>query len=98
MPGKVEQTLLKALDPPFSKKIRRAIDALKKMTAGDSDLLAVYNAYCAWKRTRRTPGINKDTFYRKNFLSSQTLLNIEDITMQLVISIADTGLLKLDPT
>lgn len=167
--GEVEQTLLEALDPPSSKNIRRAIDALKEVKAltnsenltplgmqlaklpldvflgkliihgaffkcldaavsiaailsskspfvntmgsntqkdlarlsfrrGDSDLLTVYNAYCAWKRTRSTPNVNEYTFCRKNFLSSQTLLNIEDIKMQLVVSIADTGLLKLDPT
>ncbi|KAE8145083.1 P-loop containing nucleoside triphosphate hydrolase protein [Aspergillus avenaceus] len=65
---------------------------------GDSDLLTVYNAYCAWKRTRSTPGINEYTFCRKNFLNVQTLLNIEDIKMQLVVSIADAGLLNLDPT
>ncbi|GAB1218353.1 hypothetical protein ATERTT37_007607 [Aspergillus terreus] len=167
--GEVEHTLLEALDPPSSKNIRRAIDALKEVKAltnsenltplgmqlaklpldvflgkliihgaffkcldaaisiaailsskspfvntmgsntqkdlarlsfrrGDSDLLTVYNAYCAWKRTRSTPNVNEYTFCRKNFLSSQTLLNIEDIKMQLVVSIADTGLLKLDPT
>ncbi|KAE8349994.1 P-loop containing nucleoside triphosphate hydrolase protein [Aspergillus coremiiformis] len=64
---------------------------------GDSDLLTVYNAYCAWKRTRSTPGANEYAFCRKNFLSSQTLLNIEDIKMQLIVSIADAGLLNLDP-
>jgi ATP-dependent RNA helicase DHX29 len=65
---------------------------------GDSDLLTVYNAYCAWKRTRSTPGANEYAFCRKNFLSSQTLLNIEDIKMQLTVSLADAGLLSLDPT
>ncbi|KAF7595064.1 hypothetical protein BBP40_007467 [Aspergillus hancockii] len=65
---------------------------------GDSDLLTVYNAYCSWKRTRNTPGANEYTFCRKNFLNFQTLLNIEDIKMQLLVSIADTGLLHLDPT
>lgn len=57
----------------------------------------MYNAYCAWKRTRSTPGANEYAFCRKNFLSSQTLLNIEDIKMQLVVSLADAGLLNLDP-
>lgn len=65
---------------------------------GDSDLLTVYNAYCAWKRARSTPGSNEFSFCRKNFLSSQTLLNIEDVKMQLVVSIADAGLLQLDST
>lgn len=65
---------------------------------GDSDLLTVYNAYCAWKRARSTPGSNEFSFCRKNFLSSQTLLNIEDVKMQLMVSIADAGLLQLDST
>ena len=58
--------------------------------------MTVYNAYCAWKRARSTPGSNEYAFCRKNFLSSQTLLNIEDVKMQLVVSIADAGLLQLD--
>lgn len=64
--------------------------------AGDSDLLTVYNAYCAWKRTRGTPGSNEYAFCRKNFLSPQTLLNIEDVKLQLMVSIADAGLISLD--
>ncbi|KAL3437177.1 P-loop containing nucleoside triphosphate hydrolase protein [Aspergillus tetrazonus] len=165
--GEVEPTLLEALDPPSSKNIRRAIDALKEVKAltstenltplgqqlaklpldvflgkliihgaffkcldaaisiaailsckspfvntmgsntqkeavrlgfrrGDSDLLTVYNAYCAWKRTRSTPGANEYAFCRKNFLSPQTLLNIEDVKLQLMVSIADAGLITLD--
>lgn len=57
----------------------------------------MYNAYCAWRRARSSPGGNEHAFCRKSFLSSQTLLNIEDIKMQLVVSIADAGLLQLDP-
>ncbi|KAL4925908.1 putative ATP dependent RNA helicase [Aspergillus undulatus] len=165
--GEVEPTLLEAVDPPSSKNIRRAIDALKEVKAltsaenltplgqqlaklpldvflgkliihgaifkcldaaisiaailsckspfvntmgsnsqketvrfgfrrGDSDLLTVYNAYCAWKRTRSSPGSNEYAFCRKNFLSSQTLLNIEDVKLQLMVSIADAGLVTLD--
>ena len=58
----------------------------------------MYNAYCGWKRARSTPGSNEYGYCRKNFLSSQTLLNIEDVKMQLVVSIADAGLLQLDST
>ena len=36
------------------------------------------------------------SFCRKNFLSPQTLLSIEDIKMQLVVSVADAGLITLD--
>ncbi|KAL2787443.1 P-loop containing nucleoside triphosphate hydrolase protein [Aspergillus keveii] len=165
--GEVEPTLLEALDPPSSKNIRRAIDALKEVKAltssenltplgqqlaklpldvflgkliihgaffkcldaavsiaailsckspfisamgsntqkeaarhsfrrGDSDLLTVYNAYCGWRRTRSTPGANEYAYCRKNFLSSQTMLNIEDVKLQLIVSIADAGLINLD--
>ncbi|GAM35605.1 ATP-dependent RNA/DNA helicase [Talaromyces pinophilus] len=63
---------------------------------GDSDLLTIYNAYLAWKRIRETPGVNEYSFCRKNFLSPQTLLNIEDVKTQLLVSIVDAGLLKLE--
>ncbi|KAJ5637325.1 hypothetical protein N7490_007204 [Penicillium lividum] len=65
---------------------------------GDSDLLTVYNAYCGWRRARSTPGSNEFSFCRKNFLNPQTLLGIEDVKMQLIVSIADAGLLTLDPS
>ncbi|KAJ5946763.1 hypothetical protein N7454_003602 [Penicillium verhagenii] len=64
----------------------------------DSDLLTVYNAYCGWRRSRSTPGTNEFTFCRKNFLNPQTLMGIEDVKMQLIVSIADAGLLSLDPS
>ncbi|KAJ5888777.1 hypothetical protein N7495_008818 [Penicillium taxi] len=166
--GEVEPTLLEALDPPSSKNIRRAIDALKEVKAltsnesmtplgmqlaklpldvflgkliihgaffkcldaavsiaailsskspfvsamgsnsqrdaarnsfqrGDSDLLTVYNAYCGWKRARTTPGTNEFNFCRKNCLSIQSLTSIEDVKIQLIVSIADAGLISLDP-
>ncbi|KAF7719449.1 DEAD box ATP-dependent RNA helicase [Penicillium ucsense] len=63
---------------------------------GDSDLLTVYNAYCCWKRAKTTPGMSEFSFCRKNCLSPQTLLSIEDVKMQLVVSVADAGLITLD--
>ena len=56
----------------------------------------MYNAYLAWKRIRETPGTNEFSFCRKNFLSPQSLLSIEDIKTQLLVNIVDAGLLKLD--
>ena len=58
--------------------------------------MTVYNAYSAWRRTKSTPGANEYVFCRKNFLSPQTLLNIEDIKTQLLVSIVDAGFLNLD--
>ncbi|EKD13893.1 uncharacterized protein L3040_005494 [Drepanopeziza brunnea f. sp. 'multigermtubi'] len=163
--GGIEETLSQALDPPSSKNIRRAVDALIDVRAltpgedltplgtqlarlpldvflgklvlfgsifkcldasitiaailsskspfsapfgaraqadtvrlafrrGDSDLLTVYNAYLAWKRVCVT-GNNEYQFCRKNFLSQQTLLNIEDLKGQLVVCLVDSGFLPL---
>ncbi|KAH9223643.1 ATP dependent RNA helicase-like protein [Leptodontidium sp. 2 PMI_412] len=163
--GGIEETLSQALDPPSSKNIRRAVDALIDVRAltpgedltplgtqlarlpldvflgklvllgsifkcldasitiaailsskspfsapfgaraqadtvrlafrrGDSDLLTVYNAYLAWKRVCVT-GNSDYQFCRKNFLSQQTLLNIEDLKGQLVVCLVDSGFLPL---
>lgn len=61
---------------------------------GDSDLLTVYNAYLAWKRICTTTG-SEYQFCRKNFLSPQTLSNIEDLKGQLIVSLVDSGFLPL---
>jgi ATP-dependent RNA helicase DHX29 len=61
---------------------------------GDSDLLTVYNAYLAWKRVVNTTG-SEYQFCRKNFLSPQTLANIEDLKGQLVVCLVDSGFLPL---
>lgn len=58
--------------------------------------MTVYNAYLAWKRIKTTSGANEYTFCRKNFLSPQALLNIEDVKTQLLVSIVDAGFVKLD--
>ncbi|KAF0316525.1 ATP dependent RNA [Colletotrichum asianum] len=65
---------------------------------GDSDLLTIYNAYLAWKRVCQSTSASggKDfQFCRKNFLSQQTLANIEDLKGQLLVSVADSGFLQL---
>ncbi|KAK1781419.1 P-loop containing nucleoside triphosphate hydrolase protein [Copromyces sp. CBS 386.78] len=64
---------------------------------GDSDLLTVYNAYQSWKRVCQssTSGGAEFQYCRKNFLSPQTLANIEDLKGQLLVSVADSGFLQL---
>ncbi|KAI1932518.1 hypothetical protein LOZ66_006851 [Ophidiomyces ophidiicola] len=165
--GDIEDTLSEAPDPPSSRNIRRAIEALKAVKAltgaemltplgrqlaqlpldvflgklilygsvfrcvdaavsiaailsskspfvhtatssvqtraakhafqrGNSDLLSVYNAYRAWKKHRDTPGMNEFSFCRKNCLSPQALLSIEEVKTQLLVSLVDTGLVRLD--
>lgn len=165
--GGIEETLSEALDPPSSKNIHRAIDALvdvRALTAsedltplgvqlarlpldvflgklilfgsifkcldmaitvaamlsskspfvtpfgqrnqadtirlafrrGDSDLLTMYNAYLAWRRVcQSASGGGEFQFCRKNFLSPQTLANIEDLKGQLIFSLVDSGFLPL---
>ncbi|KAB8303097.1 hypothetical protein EYC80_004550 [Monilinia laxa] len=61
---------------------------------GDSDLLTVYNAYLAWKKVCLANG-SEYQFCRKNFLSQQTLSNIEDLKGQLVVCLVDSGFLPL---
>lgn len=63
---------------------------------GDSDLLTVYNAYCAWRRICTTNTMPEYQFCRKNFLSLQTLSSIEDLKVQLTTSLVDAGFMKLD--
>lgn len=65
---------------------------------GDSDLLTVYNAYLAWKRVCQAATSNSGQefqFCRKNYLSPQTLANIEDLKGQLLVSLVDSGFLQL---
>lgn len=62
---------------------------------GDSDLLTVYNAYCAWRRVCSSPGASEFQFCKKNYLSQQSLSNIEDLKLQLLVSIVDAGFLIL---
>ncbi|KAH6667024.1 pre-mRNA-splicing factor ATP-dependent RNA helicase PRP22 [Plectosphaerella plurivora] len=64
---------------------------------GDSDLLTIYNAYLSWKRvcTMNSSGGKEAQFCRKNFLSQQTLANIEDLKGQLLSSLVDSGFLSL---
>ncbi|EFX03995.1 ATP dependent RNA helicase [Grosmannia clavigera kw1407] len=66
---------------------------------GDSDLLTIYNAYLAWKRVCQSAAGaasgQEFQFCRKNFLSPQTLANIEDLKGQLLVSLVDSGFLPL---
>ncbi|CAG8974708.1 hypothetical protein HYALB_00010100 [Hymenoscyphus albidus] len=74
---------------------RNQADTIKQSyRRGDSDLLTVYNAYLAWKRVCLGNG-SEYQFCKKNFLSQQTLGNIEDLKGQLVVCLVDSGFLPL---
>ncbi|KAK6851707.1 helicase associated domain-containing protein [Apiospora arundinis] len=72
----------------------QADQARKSFKRGDSDLLTVYNAYLAWKNViqQNAPVFQ---FCKKNFLSHQNLLNIEDLKGQLIASLVDSEFLQL---
>jgi ATP-dependent RNA helicase DHX29 len=78
---------------PFGQR-SQADQARKAFRRGDSDPLTIYNAYLGWKKTCQVS--NQEFQYcRKNFLSPQTLSNIEDIKGQLIVSLVDSGFLQL---
>ncbi|KAK3682913.1 P-loop containing nucleoside triphosphate hydrolase protein [Podospora appendiculata] len=81
---------------PFGQR-NQADTVRKAFKRGDSDLLTVYNAYSAWKRVCQsaTGGGAEFQFCRKNFLSPQTLMSIEDLKGQLLMSLVDSGFLQL---
>ncbi|KAG6189821.1 hypothetical protein E4U27_006153 [Claviceps purpurea] len=81
---------------PFGQRAQ-ADNARMLFRRGDSDLLTVYNAYSAWKRVcKASSGHGKEFQYcRKNYLSQQTLANIEELKGQLLVSLADSGFLSL---
>ena len=62
---------------------------------GDSDLLTVYNAYCAWRLVCASKNMPEFQFCRKNCLSQQTLSNIEDLKAQLTSSLSDAGFVRM---
>lgn len=166
--GDIQSTLADALDPPSSKNVRRAIDALIEVGAltmkedltalgqqlsklpldpylgklvlhgalfscldttitiaailtskspftaplnarhsadaarlafsrNESDLLTDYNAYVSWRRVCSTQSQSEAQFCRRNFLSAQTFSNIEDLKAQLLSSLADAGIVPLEP-
>ncbi|SPO07133.1 related to DNA/RNA helicase (DEAD/H box family II) [Cephalotrichum gorgonifer] len=78
---------------PFGQRTQ-ADAARMAFRRGDSDLLTIYNAYISWRRVCKSTG--KDfQFCRKNYLSQQTLANIEDLKGQLLVAVADSGFLSL---
>ncbi|KAK2609327.1 hypothetical protein QQS21_002108 [Conoideocrella luteorostrata] len=81
---------------PFGQRAQ-ADNARMMFRRADSDVLTIYNAYSAWKRVcQANSGAGKEfQFCRKNFLSQQTLANIEDLKGQLLVSLADSGFLSL---
>lgn len=77
--------------------ISQADVARQAFKKGDSDLLTVYNAYCAWRRVcGGWTAMSEQQFCQRNFMSQQTLSNIEDTKSQLTASLADAGFITLN--
>lgn len=78
---------------PFGQRTQ-ADQARKAFRRANSDPLTIYNAYLGWKKVCQSS--NHDFQYcKKNYLSSQTLSNIEDLKGQLLVSLVDAGFLQL---
>ncbi|KAI4091962.1 MAG: hypothetical protein LQ344_003780 [Seirophora lacunosa] len=83
---------------PFSASMgarSQADQAHSAFRKGESDLLTVYNAYCSWRRTCNTSGASEQQFCRKNYLSQQNLVHIEELKAQLATSLVEAGFLEL---
>lgn len=78
---------------PFGQR-NLADQARKAFRRADSDLLTVYNAYLGWKKICQTQ-THDFQYCKKNFMSTQTLSNIEDLKGQLIVSLVDCGFLQL---
>ncbi|TGJ82383.1 hypothetical protein E0Z10_g6396 [Xylaria hypoxylon] len=78
---------------PFGQRTQ-ADQARKAFKKADSDLLTVYNAYLSWKKVCQTTS-HDFQYCKKNYLSPQTLSNIEDLKGQLLVSLVDAGFLQL---
>ena len=70
------------------------IDARHIFKRGDSDLLSSLNVYESWKKAKanRTAG----DFCRKNHINDQTMSQVEEQKIQLLVYLADAGLVVLD--
>ncbi|KAI5860812.1 P-loop containing nucleoside triphosphate hydrolase protein [Durotheca rogersii] len=79
---------------PFGQR-NQADQVRRAFKRGDSDLLTVYNAYLGWKKVCQASNNNDFQYCKKNFLSAQTLSNIEDLKGQLLVSLVDAGFLLL---
>ncbi|KAK6365226.1 hypothetical protein LTS17_011459 [Exophiala oligosperma] len=69
-------------------------DARHTFSRSDSDLLSSFNAYEAWRRAKAAHSAQE--FCRKNHISDQTMSQIEEQKIQLLVYLVDAGLAFLD--
>ena len=70
------------------------VDARHIFKRGDSDLLSSLNAYESWKKAKANR-VAPD-FCRKNHINDQTMGQVEEQKIQLLVYLADAGLVNLD--
>ncbi|KAJ6259766.1 ATP-dependent RNA helicase DHX29 [Drechslerella dactyloides] len=80
---------------PFGKREQAEIARMSWRT-GDSDLLTTYYAYCGWRKSVDTKGMNSYEFCNKNYLSAKNLVAIEEMKTQLFVALADSGIMRLE--
>ncbi|KAF9240899.1 P-loop containing nucleoside triphosphate hydrolase protein [Melanogaster broomeanus] len=61
----------------------------------NSDFLTIHNAFASWRRASANPGFVRK-FCRKNFLSHENLLQIEDLRQQFLGYLVDSSFLDVD--
>ncbi|KAH7883709.1 P-loop containing nucleoside triphosphate hydrolase protein [Phlebopus sp. FC_14] len=61
----------------------------------NSDFLTIHNAFSSWRRACANPGFVRK-FCRKNFLSHENLLQIEDLRQQFLGYLVDASFISVD--
>ena len=83
---------------PFSAPLgsrAQADQARLAFKRSDSDLVTTYNAYSAWRRVCSRDRASEQQFCRRNFLSQQTLSNIEELKAQLTTCLVERGYIEI---
>ncbi|KAF9331170.1 hypothetical protein BG006_005964 [Podila minutissima] len=72
-------------------------DAAKsRFKLADSDMLTWYNAYLGWRQAYQTKPNKISDYCRKNFLSHQNLMMMEDMKKQFLGFLVGTGFVRVD--
>ncbi|KAG8913919.1 hypothetical protein FRC01_004323 [Tulasnella sp. 417] len=79
---------------PFGQQ-EEADKAKLKFNSDNSDFLTVHNAFSAWRKVLDKTGMARK-FCRENYVSFQTMQQIEEIRQQLLAYLADSGFIQAD--
>ncbi|KAI1626591.1 adenosinetriphosphatase [Exophiala viscosa] len=79
---------------PFLSSTGGQPDARYIFSRGDSDLLSSLNAYEAWRKAKSARSGHE--FCRKNHISDQAMVQVEENKIQLLVYLVDAGLVTLE--